>query len=167
MKFYTSYFYKIRFMKPHQIPFSTAVWNPKFFSRGGKPFFDKNGVINGLRAMPLVPGPLCSNDCRGPEQCATKNPANCNFLKHYRQQLDQLDFNFVTNRCEEIANAIKNDIGFKEEPEIILLVYETPKNPCSERCVIQEWFKDNGITCEEWNNDQKRFLLFNFSTANL
>lgn len=152
MKFYTSYFYKIRFMKPYQIPFSTAIWNPKFFSRGGQPFFDKNGVINGLRVMPLVPGPLCENDCRGPENCQSKDPKSCSFLKHYRQQLDELDVSAVTNRCEEIARQIQQDIGFIEEPEIIFIVYETPKNPCSERRVIQEWLHDNGVECEEWAN---------------
>ena len=30
------------------------------------------------------------------------------------------------------------------------LVYETPANPCSERIVIQQWFREHGMSIEEW-----------------
>ena len=36
MEFYTSYFYKIRFMKPYMIPLSTAVFNPKWYFQNQK-----------------------------------------------------------------------------------------------------------------------------------
>lgn len=145
MKFYTSYFYKIRFFKPYQIPFSTAMWNPHFFQYE---HIDANGVLNGLRANPLVPGPICKNDCKGPEKCMSR-PQSCLFLKHYRMQLDRLKFNEIIQKFEDIAAKVKNDLGFEEEPEIILIVYEAPNNPCSERRVIQEWFRDNGVECKE------------------
>ena len=50
----------------------------------------------------------------------------------------------IIKRFEELAQKVQQELGFKEEPEIILLVYEAPTNPCSERRVIQEWFKENG-----------------------
>lgn len=31
MKFYTSYFYKLRFFTPNMLPFSTAKWDPKWY----------------------------------------------------------------------------------------------------------------------------------------
>ena len=149
MKYKISYFYQIRFFKPYQIPFSTAMWNPQWFL---PEHIDKNGVMNGLRANPFVPGPICKNDCHGPENCLV-TPQTCLFLKHYYMQLKRLNFNKVINRFEEIANEVKNDLGFTEEPEIILIVYEKPDNPCSERVVIKQWFKDNGVILEEYKHD--------------
>lgn len=31
MKFYISYFYAVRFMKPNTVALSTAMWDPKWF----------------------------------------------------------------------------------------------------------------------------------------
>lgn len=146
MKFYTSYFYQIRYFKPYQIPFSTAIWNPAFFR---EVHIDINGVINGLRANPFIPGPICKNDCRGPEHCLV-TPDECLFLKHYRMQLNRLKIDQIITRFEEIAREVQKDLGFNEEPEIILIVYEAPNNPCSERRVIQEWFRDNGVEISEY-----------------
>lgn len=149
MKIYTSYFYQVRNFTPNVIPFSTAMWPPKYFGR--IPFKDKRGIFNGLSCPPLVPGDECNNLCRGPENCATKDSSTCPFLKTYRAQLDRLDFDKVVTRLQAIANQIKEDEGFEEEPVVVLLVYEKPSNPCSERVAIQEWFRDNGIEVEEWS----------------
>ena len=146
MKFYTSYFSQIRHFKPYQLAFSTAMWNPAFFRTE---HVDDMGRLIGLRANPFIPGPICKNDCHGPEYCLLKN-GDCLFLKHYRMQLDRLKIRDIMARFETIAQKVKEDLGFEEEPEIILLVYEAPSNPCSERRVIQEWFRDNGIEIEEY-----------------
>jgi hypothetical protein len=45
---------------------------------------------------------------------------------------------------------IKKHEGFEEDPIIVLLVYEKPDNPCSERCVLIDWFKKNNIELEEF-----------------
>jgi len=37
-----------------------------------------------------------------------------------------------------------------DDVDFALLVYETPQNPCSERVVIQQWFKDHGMEIKEW-----------------
>lgn len=154
MEIYTSYFYQVRFMKPFMIPVSTAVWDPKWFHQNQKQSFvwkDKNGVYNGLRADVFSPGPLCEGLCRGPETCETRSPQTCLFLKTYRYQLDQLDYNDVIGRCERLGNYIKSLEYFSQNPVIILLVHEAKDNPCSERRIIQEWFKDNGKEVKEWD----------------
>ena len=148
MKIYTSYFSQIRHFKPYQLAFSTAMWNPAFFRNE---HIDNEGRLIGLRANPFIPGPICKNDCRGPEKCLV-TPDECLFLKHYRIQLDRLKIEDIITRFEAIAREVQKDLGFIEEPEIILIVYEAPSNPCSERVVIQQWFKDNGIEIEEWKN---------------
>jgi len=151
MEIYTSYFYQVRFMKPHMIPLSTAVWGPKWFKQG-HPWKDKNGVWNGLKADVFAPGPMCENLCRGPETCVTGNPQTCLFLKTYRYQLDQLNFNDVIARCERLGKYIQSLEHFTEEPIGILLVHEAPQNPCSERRVIQEWFASHGKEVVEWQH---------------
>ena len=153
MKIYTSYFYQVRFMKPYQIPLSTAKWDPKWFydnKTQGYVWVDKNGVYNGLRAEPFAPGPLCDGLCSGKENCLTGSPQSCLFLKTYRYQLDQLDYQNIIARCEHMADYIQHLANFTEEPEIILLVHEAKDNPCSERRVIQEWFASHGKIVTEW-----------------
>lgn len=51
MKFYISYFYAVRFMKPNTVALSTAMWDPKWFynKHQGDVYLDKRGVLNGLR----------------------------------------------------------------------------------------------------------------------
>jgi hypothetical protein len=45
---------------------------------------------------------------------------------------------------------VQAEEGFTEEPIIVLIVHEATNNPCSERRVIQEWFRDNGYPIEEF-----------------
>ena len=154
MKIYTSYFYKLRFMKPYMIPLSTALWDPKYFHDFKGPqhkFLDKNGVWNGLRATPFVPGAQCEGLCHGPQGCKCK-PDDCAFLKAYYDQLCALDFNEMKGRIESLAFRAKNLSGFKEEPVIIFLFYEKPDNPCSERRPFQRWMREHGVEVEEWTN---------------
>ena len=153
MKIYTSYFYQVRFFKPYIVPLSTALWDPKWFHnfKGQHYIFkDKNGVYNGLRAEMFAPGPSCEGDCRGIEVCKIKDYKSCDFLKHYREQLNQLNIDDILKRCENIGNKIKEREHFVEEPIICFLVHEAPQNPCSERQVIQNWFNDNGVEVTEW-----------------
>ena len=155
MKIMTSYFYQIRHMKQNYIPLSTAVWDPKWFHQGKGNSFqwkDKNGVWNGLRAEPFVPGEVCEGLCRGPEVCNALGPHTCGFLKTYRRkQLDLLDFNDIINRFESLGNQIKEIEGFEEEPILVLIFHEKYDNPCSERWPVQQWFKDHGWDIEEFN----------------
>lgn len=154
MKVYTSYFYQVRFFKPYMIPISTAKGDPKWYHDGkGNDhwFIDKNGVINGLRAAEaFAPGAQLEGMCNGPDKCELS--FDCAFLRGYANQLASLDFADTMTRLERLANHAKEYLGFDEEPIIVLLVHEAPQNACSERAAIQEWFRKNGVECEELNS---------------
>ncbi len=147
MKIYTSYFYQIRFFKPNMIPLSTAKFDPKWFQKG-EPWKDKNGVYNGLRAEPFVPGPITEGTCFGMEGCHS-DPDHCDFLMKYRWQLNQLDFQDILKRFERMGNHIQSLEGFEEEPILVLIVHEKPSQRCSERTVLHKWFADNGYPITE------------------
>lgn len=136
---YLSYFYHVRFMPENMIPISTAVWDPKWFHdfKGQlHTFTDSRGIINGLREPQLVPGPLCKDDCRGPETCESKDPDVCPFLRHYRQQLDGIDFDSFMEQYKMFQ-----ENGY----DICFLFHETFDNPCSERVVVEDWFKEHNV----------------------
>lgn len=152
MKLCTSYFYKIRFFGPDIVPFSTAKWDPKWyhdFQGQNNIFLDRNGVLNGLRFPEFAPGPMCEGECRGPDTCSANSPEECTFLRHYRQQLDQLDFYGVLETFSELEQMVKRVLSLQVEPTFALMVHEAPGNPCSERSVIQQWFSDHGYPIQE------------------
>lgn len=151
MKVMTSYFYAIRFFKPNMIPISTAKWDPKWYHQNkgqGHWFLDKNGVINGLRAEVFAPGPITEGQCRG--TCDPKDPDNCMFLRAYAHQLNQLDISEIMQRTERLCAAVKPTVGYTDEPIAVFIVHEAPDNPCSERAAIQNYFRKNGIECNEY-----------------
>lgn len=155
MKIYTSYFYQIRFFRPHQIPLSTADWDPKWFHNFKDQDYiwkDKNGVWNGLRVDTLSPSNCCSilpPECVG---CAkeTRHPETCSFLVDYSIGLRKINFQDLYNLLQRVASGIQQLEGFSEEPEIMLILHEAPNNPCSERVPIQEYFRNYGIEIKEW-----------------
>lgn len=150
MKVLITYFYNVRFLKPNQIPVSTAVWDPKWyhdFKDKDYIFKDKNGVYNGIRYIPFVPNDSCNGLCRGPETC-DKTPDKCPFLQNYHKQLYSLDIDEVMNDFGDIRYWLGIDVP--DDYEIVILVYEKPDNPCSERHTLIQWFKDNGIDIEEF-----------------
>lgn len=153
MKFYTSYFYQVRFFKPNMIPISTAKWQPRWY--GTTPYVDKNGVMNGLCAAPFVLPESHWNEMvkEGMECCkpCPQSAPNCAFMKDYRHYLTTLDFDSIKHRCESLALRAQEQLGFKEEPEVVLLVHEPKSCDCAERPVIQQWFREHGVPIEEWN----------------
>lgn len=153
MKIMISYFYQVRFFNRGIIPLSTAKFDPKWFHnfRGeSHQFIDKNGVYNGIKIKDLIPGEACVGLCHGPEGCK-ESPQTCSFLKAYRAQLDKIDFPKFIRKLQNIASNY-TAIREVEEPTIIFLVHETPDNPCSERVIIKEWFRDNGVIVEEFRH---------------
>lgn len=136
------------------IPLSTAVWDPKWFHQNQNQSYqwkDKNGVWNGLRAEPFVPGITCDGLCRGPEYCKTGNPQTCSFLQEYRKQLDNLDIKDIIQRINALGKEVQEQEQFTDEPVIVFIFHETFTNPCSERWVVRDWFKDNGYEVKEFN----------------
>ena len=142
MTLYTSYFAQLRNFPSNLVGLSTAVWEPKWLQPGK----DKNGAIQ-LPIPPLKPGKSCDGLCNG--KCNPKHPQDCSFLKEYRKQLDQISFEDFLRQLLELRDKICAGEHL-DDVDFALLVYETPKNPCSERVVIQQWFKDHGMEIEEW-----------------
>lgn len=150
-----SYFYQIRFFKPYMIPFSTALSDPKWFHQNHNQSFvfkDKNNVYNGIKATPLIPQMESDGECGGAANC-NFSPENCKFLSNYYSQLKSLDFNSIVRRLIELSEKVKSIEGFSETPIPILIVYETPKNPCSERVILRKWFNDNGCELREFDKN--------------
>lgn len=142
IKIYTSYFYQIRNFTPNLIPVSVCLSDPEWYKpKNGKEYFiDKNGVINGLRYEPLIVQNMVS-PCVGAEEiCAMQllEDYECPFLSEYRQAL----YSFVDK--EKTLKAFEYCLNKFNADTIVLIVYETPKNPCSERYALQEFFN-----CEE------------------
>lgn len=151
MKFFTSYFYNIRFFKPYQIPLSTAIWDPKWFHefKGQDHIWkDKNGVWNGLRIEELNPQSCHASGC----PCTNREPDQCRFIKEYKEGLRRINFEEMLYSIFKLADYIKGLEGFNEEPEIMLIVHEASDNPCSEREGIQELWREHGFDIEEWTN---------------
>lgn len=154
MKIHTSYFYQVRNMSPNQIPLSTAVFDPAWFHRfaGQQEYFvDKRHVLNGLRAPMFAPREESRHLCVGPASCGS-DPYRCQFLQAYAEQLNTLCVVKVMEYFDNVVEFVRSVIDFEGEPEIMLLVHEAPANPCSERRVIQEWFRSHGITVLEWGH---------------
>ena len=49
----------------------------------------------------------------------------------------------------ELAENYKQTENIEEEIILVLIVYETPSNPCSERKALQDFFNTHGIECKE------------------
>lgn len=151
-----SYFYQIRFFKPYMIPVSTALYDPTWYHKGwydqNVKFLDKNGVINGIRIPDLQPHlesnkAYCSS-CT--EESKSNNKShNCEFLTDYRSQLDELNFHQLLSTLTNLGMEVKYQLKFTQDPIIVLMVYESPKTPCSERWVLFDYFKDNNYPLYE------------------
>ena len=149
MKFYISYFAQFRNMSSKQICFSTAKWDPKWFHdfKDDKHKFIKNDKIYGLRADCFYPRNAACSGMPCPH-----SPKSCQFLKDYDAQLSKLNFEKTIDALIKAANEMKNALKI-DDVDIVLLVYETPENPCSERHSLCKWFKKHGILLEEWHKD--------------
>ena len=145
MKLYTSYFAQIRNFPPNLVGLSTAVFEPKWLSKGKS----QNGII-WLGVPPLKPNESCNGLCDG--HCAIKHPQDCKFLQTYYQQLCNINIKDFMKSLYKLEQKIRTEEGFNEV-NFAFLVYETPSNPCSERVMIQRWLKENNIQCEEWKKE--------------
>ena len=145
MKFYTSYFAQMRNFPKNMLSFSTAIWNPPWLPLEK----DKLGHY-WLDIPPLKPGLECAGLCNG--KCEEKH-INCAFLQAYRSQLNKLNFDEIITKITDIAKKFKIGEGFNDV-DVAILVFETPRNSCSERGPIQDWFRTHGIEIEEWKKNE-------------
>ena len=129
------------------IPVSTAMSDPVWYQppEGKEYFVDKRGIICGLRYEPLIVQKEGTHYC----PCESKDQAPaCPTMLEYRQLLEKVDFNRTIKAFEYCAN--KFYLPFDDdEPVIVLMVYETPDNPCSERKALQDYFTSHGWECKE------------------
>ena len=148
MKIMISYFYQIRNFKKNMIPMSTAIWDPQWYHAGlghQHTFYDKRGILNGLRLLPIITQAQGEGLC----PCKTKNPSSCKFLQHYRTCLERIDFEKMMRGIEGFAKQYKIDNNIQEEIIMVLIVYETPDNKCSERQSLINYFNAHGVECKE------------------
>ena len=146
MKWSITCFSDIRHMKKNQLPLSTVIYPPKFFSKTSrKPdaHFDKNDVLLGLTLQWLVP--RFQEDC----PCESKRPDACSFMKKYEEQLSEIDFKEFKKNVENVIHNINIEIKYDID-EAVLIVYEKASNPCSERHALKRWFHANGIELEDF-----------------
>ena len=153
MKVRTSYFSQIRNFKKNMIPVSTALWDPAWFHNfsgdDNHIFFDNRKILNGLRIESIIEQGRHSN--HGPDKCPCekKEYQTCSFLCDYRKNLDNIDFDKMMADMQKLADNYKEKEKIQDEIIIVLIVYEAPNNPCSERKPLQDYFNSHGIECKE------------------
>ena len=146
MKVRTSYFYQIRHFKKNMIPMSTALSDPAWYHNGlGSDYIytDKRGILNGLRLRPIIVqgGGGCPCEAKDPNQCPLRAP--------YEFALSLIDFDSMYSAMEQFCNNYCKENNIKEEPIAVLMVYEAPDNPCSERETLIKYFNEHGVECKE------------------
>lgn len=153
MKLAISYFYQIRNFKRNMVPVSTAIWDPSWFHNFtgdySHIFYDNRKILNGIRLESIIEQGRHSN--HGPDICPCKHKKynTCSFLSNYRKNLENIDFNEMYNDMLKFAENYKKEEKINEEIILVLIVYETPNNPCSERQPLIDYFNSHGVECKE------------------
>lgn len=141
MKWLISYFSQIRHFTPNMIPLNTTIYPPAFFTECGI-HLDKNGIILGQSCFDVVPK---VDGC----PCKSKTPPNCPFLTKYYAQLQSIERERFKYLYEvNLPRAAKYRFNANIDT-LVLIVYEKYDNPCSERVMLQRWFKEHGIKLAE------------------
>lgn len=143
MKLYTSYYYQLRNFPPNLIALNTTIFPPRYVNIGSK---DNRGVWL-LDCPPLKPGKECEGLCDG--KCPIKHPENCKFLETYYNQLFKIDMDSFLNNLRRLHDKICEGEQL-EDVDFAFIVFESPKNLCSERQAIFKWFNYYSIKIEEW-----------------
>lgn len=163
MKIRTSYFYQIRHFKKNMIPISTCLFDPDWFHNFTQDynyiFYDNRHILNGLRLETIIEQGRHSN--HGPDicPCESKNYQTCSFLKQYRDNLENINFNNMVQDMQKFANNYKENENIDEEIILVLIVYEAPNNHCSERYALQDYFTSHGIECFELEYPIQQFEI--------
>lgn len=153
LKIRTSYFYQIRNFKKNMLPVSTAIWDPQWFHdfTGDYDYIfkDKRGILNGIRIESIIEQGRNSN--HGPEvcPCEQKDFTSCSFLRQYRENLEKINFDTLMADMQHLAAWYQKEENIQDEIIIVLIVYEVPTNPCSERQPLQDYFNSHGVECKE------------------
>ena len=167
MKYRITYFYNLRFLKPNQIPISTAYWDPKWIrertQNNAKPYVDENNIMIGLKEESLIID-INSWDSLD-EQCQRDCPyrykiPNCGFMREYTKQLEKIDFDgYLIPELTRVAEDVRKITHYEGEPEIVLLVHEKPDVPCAERPCLVKLFKEHGLELREWSKEDSDIIF--------
>ena len=137
------------------IPVSTTVTDPLWYHDFTKDyeynFFDKRGILNGMRYEQIAEqGKRASIDgCCCPCELRDVPHKSCAFLDTYRKYLDDIEFDKMITAFEKLAKEYQEYTGITDEIIMVLIVYETPKNQCSERAALIDWVRSHGYDCNE------------------
>lgn len=112
-------------------------------------FKDKRDILNGIRIESIIEQGRKSN--HGPDVCPCehKDFTSCSFLRQYRENLEQINFDDMYADMQDLADWYAKENNIQEEIILVLIVYEVPSNPCSERKPLQDYFISHGIECKE------------------
>ncbi len=67
-------------------------------------------------------------------------------------QLCSMNFSETVAKLERGAQRVARDYGITGNLDVALLFHEATNNPCSERVMVQQWFKENGYEIHEWGS---------------
>lgn len=155
MEYFITYYYNLRFFSPDQLPISVASPGPRYFFHTVEDpvFIDKRGVVNGVSLLNLHSQYLLRN-YHLKKTCPCKDPEvykddDCPFKKNYYIELSKT-FPLALSQMTRLAHTY-------HAKEIILLVYEKPDNPCSERIVLKKVFKEHGLELKEWERPHSKY----------
>lgn len=153
MKIRTSYFYQIRNFTRNMIPISTAIWDPAWYHNFTQDynhiFYDRRNILNGLRIETIIEQGRKSNHGSEICPCEGKDFQTCSFLHNYKKNLENINFKEMIADMQKLADDYKEKEKINEEIILVLIVYETPNNLCSERIPLQQYFTEHGWECKE------------------
>ena len=110
----------------------------------------KDRIINGTILNPIInAGIKCGELEPHPCPCEEKDYFKCSFLRNYRKNLEEIDFDKMIADLQAFAQSYQEKHQIEEEIIIVLIVYEAPGNMCSERAPLQEYFTAHGWECKE------------------
>ena len=120
------------------VPVSTAMSDPGWFRppEGKEYYIDKRGIVCGLRYEPLIVQNMGTKECMGlHQQCPFYTEGyQCECMQEYKDLLySSVDKEKTLKAFEYCLNKFNADTS-------VLIVYETPTKPCSERLALQEFF---------------------------
>lgn len=156
MQFYITNFANMRYLNDTCIPISTCLHDPLFFHNNSRNknlcFVDSKNIMNGIRDELLSPkfinqeNQICSKLCN-------YKPPSCPFLTEYAKYLLTIDFDLLMTEFNRTAEEVRLVTGYIGEPKIVLLVYESESNLCSERFALQKLFESHGIILKNLNKE--------------
>lgn len=172
IKFYISYFYKIRFMKPNMLPLSTATFDPGWYHQNGfkcVQWINNNGVLIGCRwdelsldhniyYNELITKELDCESFNKQYDCKEKfkKYQSCPFMNVYKKYLLQhglKDFNEFVARIQGYVNFINKKYNLNVDT-VVLIVHEPSSVLCGERPVLRQIFEENGYKLPEWDENK-------------